>query len=92
MHTLLAGRSHFRRCLGRFCFSPCTGACDQLIVMKRALLVLCTGGMLAFGVIAWGNWRYLETPSAVPRFNQQMQADPALKLVSQQSPYIRTER
>jgi hypothetical protein len=60
--------------------------------MKRALLVLCTGGILAFGVITWGFWRYLETPSAVPRFNQQMQADPALKLVSQQSPYMRTER
>jgi len=61
------------------------------IAMKRDLLVICSGGMLAFGVVAWGFWGYSETLSATPRFNQQMQADPDLKFVSEQSPYMRTD-
>ena len=58
--------------------------------MKYDLLVI-SGGMLAVGIVIWG---FLGNPSHVPRMHaaQEMKADPNLKLISEQSPYMRTER
>jgi hypothetical protein len=58
--------------------------------MRQDLLVI-SGGMLAFGIVVWAFWG---NPPNVPRMHtgQEMKADPELKLVSERSPYMRTER
>lgn len=58
--------------------------------MKRDLLVL-SGGTLVVGCVVWVVWG---NPESVPRMHsfQEMKADPELKLVSERSPYMRSER
>jgi hypothetical protein len=47
--------------------------------------------MLVVGVVAWTFWG---NPESMPRMHsvQEMKAHPDLKLVSERSPYMRTER
>jgi hypothetical protein len=58
--------------------------------MKRDVLVI-SGGMLAVGVVVWAVWG---NPENAPRTHifREMQAAPELKLVSERSPYMRSER
>jgi hypothetical protein len=58
--------------------------------MKRDLLII-GSGMLAVGTVFWAVWG---NPENVPRMHtvQEMKAAPELKLVSERSPYMRTER
>jgi hypothetical protein len=58
--------------------------------MKRDLLVM-SGGILALGLVMWTFWG---NPGATPRMHtvQTLNQDPNVKLVSEQSPYMRTER
>ncbi len=59
--------------------------------MKRDLWLI-GSGVLAVGVTVWIFWG---NPENVPRMHavaQAMNADPALKLVSERSPYMRNER
>ena len=58
--------------------------------MKYDLLVI-SGGMLAVGIVIWG---FSGLPNHAPRMHaaQEMNVDPNLKLISERSPYMRTER
>ena len=60
--------------------------------MKRDLWVL-SGGTLAVGCVVWAVWGH---PESLPRMHttalQEIKADPELKLVSERSPYMRSER
>jgi hypothetical protein len=58
--------------------------------MKRDLLVI-SGGVFALGLVMWTVWG---NPENVPRVHavQSLEPDPNLKLVSERSPYMRTER
>jgi hypothetical protein len=58
--------------------------------MNRDLLVM-SAGMLAVGAAVWIFWSH---PKHVPRLHtvQEIDAAPELKLVSEHSPYMRTER
>jgi hypothetical protein len=59
--------------------------------MKRDVLAI-SGGMITLGAVIWIFWG---NPEHVPRIHagsQELGADPALKLVSERSPYMRTER
>jgi hypothetical protein len=59
--------------------------------MKRDVLAI-SGGMLTLGTVLWIFWG---NPGHVPRAHIDSQAlavDPGLKLVSERSPYMRTER
>lgn len=58
--------------------------------MQRDLLII-SAGLVAISIIGWSSWR---DPGVVPRFHtaQSLQADPDLKHVSEQSPYMRSER
>ena len=59
--------------------------------MKQDVLAI-SGGMVALGAILWIFWG---NPAHVPRVRFESQAlavDPGLKLVSERSPYMRTER
>jgi hypothetical protein len=58
--------------------------------MKRDVLVI-SGGMLAVGVFVWAFWSNLEIAPSMHTV-QEMQAAPGLKLLSERSPYMRTER
>ena len=58
--------------------------------MKRDLLVICIG-MLAVGVMTWSFWG---NPLGTPRTHtvQMLDKDPHVKLISEHSPFMRTER
>jgi hypothetical protein len=60
--------------------------------MKRDILAI-SGATIALGAVMW---MFLGNPVNAPRAHvghqQQLAADPALKLISEQSPYMRTER
>jgi hypothetical protein len=56
--------------------------------MKRDLSII-SGGILAFGAVLWTLWG---NPEPHLHAAQALQADPNLKLVSEGSPYMRTER
>ena len=62
--------------------------------MKRDLWVL-SGGTLAVGCVVWVVWGH---PESLPRMHTttfqeiEIKADPDLKLVSERSPYMRSER
>jgi hypothetical protein len=56
----------------------------------RDLLVI-SGGMLAVGVVVWAFWGHPESVSGMHP-TQVMKSDAELKLVSERSPYMRTER
>jgi hypothetical protein len=58
--------------------------------MKRGLLII-GSGMLAAGTVFWAVWG---NPENAPRMHtvQEMKAAPELRLVSERSPYMRTER
>jgi hypothetical protein len=59
--------------------------------MKRDVLAI-SGGMLGLGAVIWIFWG---NPQPAPRAHVASQAlavDPALKLVSERSPYMRNER
>ena len=59
--------------------------------MKRDIFAI-SGGMIALGAVLWMFWG---NPVHVPRMHpghQELASDPALKLISEQSPYMRTER
>jgi hypothetical protein len=59
--------------------------------MRRDLMVI-GGASLLLGLITWALWGNPE--SSVPRMHtvQSLGADPNLKLISEDSPYMRTER
>jgi hypothetical protein len=58
--------------------------------MKRDFLVICTVMLAVYAVVS----NFWVTPDKPDRIHahQQMNADPSLKLVSEQSPFMRTER
>jgi len=58
--------------------------------MKRDLLIIC-GGLFAVGLVFWAFWG---NPQNGPRLHtaQSLQAEPDLTLISERSPYMRTER
>jgi hypothetical protein len=58
--------------------------------MRRDVLMI-GGGMLAVGVVAWACWG---NPESAPGIHpsQEVKAALELKLVSERSPYMRTER
>ena len=65
--------------------------------MKRDILAI-SGGMLGLGAVMWIFWG---NPMHAPRAHvgyrvdvgsEGLAADPALKLVTERSPYMRTER
>ena len=60
--------------------------------MRRDLLLICSA-TLALGLISWTFWGNPEVGSA-PRMHpaQSLKADPNLKLISERSAYMRTER
>ena len=60
--------------------------------MRRDLLLICNA-ILALGLISWTFWGNPEMGS-VPRMHtaQSLEADPNLKLISERSAYMRTER
>ena len=60
--------------------------------MRRDLLLICSA-ILALGLISWTFWGNPEMGS-VPRLRtaQSLKADPNLKLISERSAYMRTER
>jgi hypothetical protein len=59
--------------------------------MKRDILAI-SGGMIAFGAVLWIFWGNPVNAPRAPVGHQELAADPALKLVSERSPYMRTER
>ena len=81
--------AHWRSGAGRDAFVSLSTRAR--VTYRIVMLIVCCSGILAFG-IARGFLGYPETLSAAPPFNQKMLVDPALKLVSQQSPYMRNER
>jgi hypothetical protein len=58
--------------------------------MKRDLLII-SAGMIAISIISWSSWR---DPGTVPRMHtvQTLDQNPSVKVISEQSPYMRTER
>ena len=58
--------------------------------MKRDVWVI-SGGMLAVGVSAWALWGNPEKTPTVHAVRE-MHMAPELKLVSERSPYMRSER
>ena len=60
--------------------------------MKRDLMMV-AGGIVATGITMWGVWGNPPKHSA-PRLLAvpQLEADPALKAISEHSPYMRSER
>jgi hypothetical protein len=58
--------------------------------MRRDLIIV-SGGLVAISIISWAS---LRDPSPVPTMHtaQTLYHDPNLNLVSEQSPYMRTER
>jgi hypothetical protein len=60
--------------------------------MKRDILVI-SGGMLAVGLVGWTFWGNPDSGS-IPRMHtvQPLQVDSNLKLISERSPSMRTER
>jgi hypothetical protein len=59
--------------------------------MKRDLW-LTGSGVLACGAVVWIFWGNPENLHRMHAVAQEISADPALKLVSQKSPYMRSER
>jgi hypothetical protein len=60
--------------------------------MRRDLFFI-SGASLGVAVIAWGLWGNPDKNSASnTRTVQSVKPDPGLKLVSERSPYMRTER
>jgi hypothetical protein len=60
--------------------------------MKRDLMMV-VGGLVATGITMWGVWGNPPKHS-VPRLlaMHQLDADPAMKAISERSPYMRSER
>jgi hypothetical protein len=59
--------------------------------MKRDLIIV-SGGLVAISIISWAS---LKDPARVPTMHTVQQTfyhDPQLNLVSEQSPYMRSER
>jgi hypothetical protein len=59
--------------------------------MRRDLMII-SGGLVALSIISWAS---LKNPAPVPTMHTAQQTlyhDPNLNLVSEQSPYMRTER
>jgi len=59
--------------------------------MKRDVLAI-SGGMLGLGAVVWIFWG---NPEPAPRAQvaaQALEVDPALKLITERSPYMRSER
>jgi len=58
----------------------------------RSDLMIISGGLVAISIISWA---FLKNPAPVPTMHTAQQTlyhDPNLNLVSEQSPYMRTER
>jgi hypothetical protein len=59
--------------------------------MKQDVLAI-SGGMIAVAVVLWIFWGNPANVKRTPASYQELGSDPALKLVSERSPYMRTER
>ena len=60
--------------------------------MKRDFLAI-SGATIAIGAVMWIFWGHpVSAPRTQVSHQQELAADPALKLVSERSPYMRTER
>ena len=59
--------------------------------MKRDILAI-SGGMIALGAVMWTYWGNPVSAPRTPIVHQELAADPDLKLVTERSPYMRTER
>ena len=59
--------------------------------MKRDILAI-SGGTIALGAVLWIFWGNPMSAPRAPIVHQELAADPALKLVSERNPYMRTER
>jgi hypothetical protein len=58
--------------------------------MQRDLLIIGVG-MIAVSIITWSSWR---DPGVVPRMHtvETLDKDPEVKVVTERSPYMRSER
>jgi len=59
--------------------------------MRRDLLTL-TGTFLSLALLIWALWGNPERSSAHIQIVEWIKSDPELKLISEQSPYMRPER
>ena len=59
--------------------------------MKHDVLAI-SGGMVALGAVLWIFWGNPVNVKRTPASYQKLGSDSALKLVSERSPYMRTER
>ena len=59
--------------------------------MKRDIFAI-SGGLIAFGAVVWTFWGNPETVTRTQPVRQELAVDPDLKLISERSPYMRTER
>ena len=59
--------------------------------MKRDILAI-SGGMIALGAVMWIYWGNPASPPRTQIVHQELAADPDLKLISERSPFMRTER
>ena len=59
--------------------------------MKRDILAI-SGGMIALGAVMWIYWGNPVSAPRTPISHHELAADPDLKLISERSPYMRTER
>ena len=82
--------------LSQFChanlpsFVPLRGTTEK--AMKQDILIIC-GGMLVVGLVTFGlKGIPQKTTTSTQQVVQSMDADPNLKLVTERSPYMRSER
>jgi hypothetical protein len=59
--------------------------------MTRDILAI-SSGIIGLGAVLWIFWGNPSNLTRTPARFQELGADPALKLVSERSPYMRTER
>jgi hypothetical protein len=59
--------------------------------MKQDLFIV-GGGIVVVGLAIWGVWGHPRHSAPKEHVAQHLNVDPGLKLVSEQSPYMRTER
>jgi hypothetical protein len=59
--------------------------------MKRDILAI-SGATIALGAVLWTFWGNPVNAPRAPIGHHELAADPALKLITERSPYMRTER
>jgi len=60
--------------------------------MRQNDLFIGGGGIVAAGLAIWGLWGNAQHSAPKPQVAQELNVDPELKLVTERSPYMRSER